>query len=79
MVIKPITAIGVHKPLCVAKVRVAAGLKTNTAQHRAWKAKRAGIPVDQCGHRADFTIDGEHLCRPHAGAAALAHLLNEGK
>lgn len=73
--VDPLKEIGAHRALCVETVRVAAGLKTGTAQRRAFVARRAGIPVDQCGHRGDFTVDGRVLCRAHAQAAALAFVI----
>lgn len=75
MKIDPLKEIGAYRALCVETVRVAAGMKTGTAQRRAFVAKRKGHPVDQCGHRGDFTVDGRVLCRAHAQAAALAHVL----
>ena len=78
MKITPVKEIGNRRPLCEVKIRVAAGLKTSAAQRGAYQRKRLGVPVDQCGARADFLIDGQPTCRPHAGAAALNHLLNQG-
>ena len=73
----PVKEIGSHRPLCTAKIRVAAGLKTDASQRGAWQRKRLGVPVDQCGHRADFLLNGAPTCRPHAGARALEILLEK--
>jgi hypothetical protein len=75
MKITPVREIGNRRPLCTTTIRVAAGLKTTASQRGAYNRKRLGVPVDQCGARADFIVDGAPTCRPHAGAAALTHML----
>lgn len=75
MRIEPLTAIGDARGRCETTIRVAAGLKTLAAKRGAWQRENIGVPVDQCGKRADFAVDGVPTCRAHAGAAALAHLL----
>ena len=77
MRIEPAKEIGAYRPLCVHKVRVAAKLATLSARRGAWQRKQIGVPVDQCGKRSDFLIDGKPICRAHAGAMALAFLLSK--
>ena len=56
---------GRQKPACtMALERVA-------PEHR----KHAGLLL--CEGRAEFIIDGEPRCRPHAAQLALAHVLRE--
>lgn len=75
MKIEPMKPIGANRPLCEQKIRVAAGLVTKEAQRGAHRREMRNIPVNQCGRRSDFTVDGTPLCRAHAGQVALAHLL----
>lgn len=77
MRIIPVTEVGAYRRPCTARVRVAAGLVTTEAQRRAWRMEKAGLPIDQCGARADFHVDGQLMCRMHASAAALKHVLQE--
>lgn len=77
MKITPVKEIGSNRLLCVTKIRVAKGLATNAAKYGAFERERKKIPIDQCGHRSDFLVDGAPTCRAHAGAAALAHLLGD--
>lgn len=79
MKIKPVTEIGSNRPLCTMTIRVAAGLASNSAKYGAGQRKRRGVPIDQCGARGDFLVDGEPRCRPHAGQEALRHLLEKTK
>lgn len=79
MKITPLTEIGSNRALCAFKIHVAAGLKTTAAQRGLYQRKRLGVPVDQCGKRGDFRVDGEVRCRAHAGHEALNHLLGEKK
>lgn len=75
MKVTSLTEIGKHRPLCEAKVRVAASGATHSAERRAYVARKAGYPVDQCGTRGDFRVDGKVLCRQHAQARALEHVM----
>lgn len=77
--ITPVREIGAYRPLCETTIRVAAGIKTTAAQRGAYQRKRLGVPVDQCGARSDFRVNGKPICRAHAGQLALAHLLAESQ
>lgn len=77
MIIKPVSEVGADRSLCVHQVRVAAGLSTRSSQHGAYERKRKGVPIDQCGKRSDFLVDGQPICRAHAGQMALAQMLKE--
>lgn len=63
-------------PACEANVRLAEG-DTITKRIRVWRAERAGRPVEQCGLRAMYRIDGCPLCLNHAGQRALDILAGE--
>ena len=78
MIVKPVTEIGVHRPACTHKVRVA-GKPTNASKIAAYAREKKGIPVDQCGARSDFLVDGAPVCRTHAGALALNHIIGGSK
>ncbi len=75
MRIRPLTEIGANRALCLTTIRIAAGASTYESQRQISKRDRLGIPHDQCGQRGDFVIDGAVTCRSHAGAAALAFVL----
>ncbi len=77
MKIVPVTQVGRERPLCTFKIRLAEGLKTNSAQFGAFERKRKGIPVDECGKTGDFLVDGDPRCRAHAGQAALRYLVEQ--
>jgi len=79
MKITPLTEIGAHRPLCTFTIHVAAGGLTEAAKRSAYQRKRLGVPVDQCGKRGDFRVDGAVRCRNHAGHEALNHLLETRK
>lgn len=67
----------INRPLCQHKVHVGGG-QTITRRRREDQTKRLGIPLDQCGARGDFRLDGAVLCRMHAGHVALEILLENG-
>jgi hypothetical protein len=76
MKITKIDAVGIHKPICTFKVRVASH-PTYEKQRRIYRQEKDSLPVDQCSIRADFMVDGEPRCRIHAGKLALDHLLEK--
>jgi len=76
--VKAVTAIGAGRPPCEQEIRVAEGLKTRCAQHGAWRREQAGLPINQCGSRSDFIVDGSPRCRAHAGQMALNYLIRKG-
>lgn len=79
MKITSLTEIGANRPLCTKTIRVAAGVKSNSAKYGAALRKGRGIPIDQCGKRGDYRVDGEVRCSAHAGQEALHHILGTGK
>lgn len=66
---------GKHRPPCQAKVRVARERNTRTAQNRIARAAQLNVDPTVCGARSDFLMDDVPMCRAHAGAAALLHLM----
>lgn len=78
MTIKPALEIGDARGRCTHRVRVS---KTETGQKQrsAYARRKIGVPEDQCGRRSDFIVDGARMCRGHAGAAALEHLLEASR
>lgn len=67
---------GASTPHCVAQVKVSS-VDTVTRRGRAYRQEQRGLPIDQCGDYATWTVDGRPLCLPHAGRAALAVLAGE--
>lgn len=46
-------------------------------EERRQQAQMKGLRYDQCGRPATHSVDGLLFCEPHAGAHALAILLEE--
>jgi hypothetical protein len=68
--------IRVPSAICVAAVRVSSR-DTFTRRFREQQAKRRNLPIEQCGRRAFYLIDGKPLCMAHAGQRAITILLGE--
>lgn len=62
--------LGAATPRCIAKVRVST-VQTHTRRAREATQLRRGLPIDQCGDYAAWTIDGDPYCFAHAGRRAL--------
>lgn len=77
MKITALPGVGSEKRPCEQEIRVAAAMDTMAAMYGAAERARKGIPLNQCGIRGAFLVDGKPLCRAHAGAAALRHILNQ--
>ena len=74
MIARKIGGGGKDAPPCVAPVRVSSKM-TITRHIREQNAKAAGHPPDQCGRPATYEVDGDCLCRAHAGDRALHYVL----
>lgn len=74
MNITRVFASGADRPLCTHGVRVPKGMSTTL--HRRHERERRGVPIDQCGERASYMVDGRARCTSHAGQQAVTHLLN---
>lgn len=63
--------------MCVGNVHLGDG-DSWTKRGRINLAEKRGHPPQQCGNRASHKIDGDALCRSHAGQRALKILEGEG-
>lgn len=64
-------------PPCEAQIHIPA-VRTRTQENREWQQRRKGLKKNQCPQRATYVVDGKHLCRNHAGKAALEFLESQG-
>lgn len=72
--IAKVEGIGVNRPTCEAKVKMAQG-DTLTKQARIAKAKRQGRDPEVCGCRAMWRINKRNYCQNHAGQEAIDTLV----
>jgi hypothetical protein len=66
---------GAKRPLCVATIHVAEGMRSRAAQQAADMRRRKRIPADQCGEKATYMVDEKPCCLRHAQTEALAHVM----
>lgn len=77
MTLRKLTEVGDKRGFCCATIHIAE-THTITRDMRERYARRTGRPAEECGRRADYEMDGQRLCRNHAGQRALRRLIEGG-